>query len=491
MFFRQVLNDDLGCASYVVADGGEAVVVDPKWDVEEYLELGRRHGLRITTVVETHVHADHVSGAQQLADATAASIAVPAGAGVEGAEIHLADGDAIDVGATSLNVIATPGHRPEHLSFLVAERTQAAPALLLSGDSLLVGDVARPDLAANDAGAAEDAARSLFRSLRRLLELPDLVELWPGHLGGSLCGGGRLSARPSSTVGYERRTHPMLAIENEELFVRRLLASLPERPPRVERTVELNRRGVPAGDDLRALDAVQVRRLLRAGAALIDGREPDEFERCHVPASLNVPGSQAGFGTRCATVVDPDVDTVVLGRDERDSRRLASLLGAVGFTRMRGVLQDGLAGWSRGGPEYRGATAASVDAAELARLVAGGAATVLDVRAVDEWERGHVRGSLHVPWAQLPGRLDEVRGAAGAEPLVVACASGVRAAPAASLLRREGIENVCRLRDGGVASLVYFGIELETGGPLGARPRPIQDGWPAAAAEGTRRTVVR
>jgi glyoxylase-like metal-dependent hydrolase (beta-lactamase superfamily II)/rhodanese-related sulfurtransferase len=490
MFFRQVLNDDLGCASYVVADGGEAVVVDPKWDVEEYLELGGRHGLRITTIVETHVHADHVSGAPRLAAATGAAVAVAAGAGVERADLDLLDGDAIDVGGTRLTVIATPGHRPEHLSLLVSERT-GEPTLLLCGDSLLVGEVARPDLAVHDERAAQEAARSLFRSLRRLLELPDLVEVWPGHLGGSLCGGGSLSPRPSSTVGYERRTNPMLAIENEELFVRRLLASLPERPPRVERTVELNRRGVPVGDDLRALDAAQVRRLLRAGAVLIDGREPDEFERGHVPGSLNVPGNRAGFATRCATLVDPDGETVVLGYDERDSRRLASLLGAVGFTRMRGLLQDGLAGWSRGGPEYRRATAASVDAAELARLVAAGAATVLDVRSVDEWERGHVRGSLHVPWAQLPHRLDEVRAAAGAGPVVVACASGVRAAPAASLLRREGIENVCRLRDGGVASLVYFGVELETGGPFGSRPRPIQDGWPAAAVAGTTRRAAR
>ena len=217
MFFRQVLSEDLGCASYVIADAGGAVVVDPKWDIEEYLELARQHGFRITLVAETHTHADHVSGAPRLADATGASVAVPSGSGIDSAPRLLADGDTIDAGRVQLTAVATLGHRPEHLSFLVRERRRdSLPALLLSGDSHL---------------SAEDAARSLFRSLRRLLKLDDFVEVWPAHLGGSLCGGGRLSPRPGSTLGYERRTNPMLAIESEELFTRRLLASLPERPP--------------------------------------------------------------------------------------------------------------------------------------------------------------------------------------------------------------------------------------------------------------------
>jgi glyoxylase-like metal-dependent hydrolase (beta-lactamase superfamily II)/rhodanese-related sulfurtransferase len=387
MFFRQVLNDDLGCASYVVADRGQAVVVDPQWGVEEYLELSRRHGFQITVIVETHAHADHVSGRARLAALTGASVAVPRGSEMEGADRLLADGDVIDVGDVRLTAIATPGHRPEHLSLLVRERVRDSfPALLLTGDSLLIGEVARPDLATAESDAAEDAARSLFSSLRCLLELDDFVEVWPGHVGGSLCGGGRLSPRSSSTLGYERRTNRMLAIESDDLFTRRLLASLPERPPHVARTVELNRRGLGSfehGSPPSPLSAVRVRELLRHGATLIDGRDAEDFERAHIPRSLNVPSARAGFATRCARLADPDLDTMVLGRNDAEAVRMVALLEGVGFTCVRGIVQDGLAGWSRGGREFNTASTPAAGPSEVAALLAAGSATLLDVRDPD------------------------------------------------------------------------------------------------------------
>lgn len=494
MFFRQVLNDDLGCASYVIADAGEAVVVDPKWDVEEYLELAGRHGFQITLVAETHAHADHFSGAPRLVAATGASVAVPRGSGIEPAHRQLADGETIDVGSVRLTVIATPGHRPEHLSFLARERGHdSVPALLLSGDSLLVGEVARPDLAAEDADALDVAARSLFRSLQRLLKLDDFVEVWPGHLGGSLCGGGRLSPRSSSTLGYERRTNPMLAIESEELFTRRVLRSLPARPPHVERTVALNRRGHSShveDDRTGALSATQVRKLLSGGAALIDGRPPKDFASGHIPGSLNVPSAQAGFATRCASLVDPDVETIVLGRSNEDGLRMASLLRGVAFTSVRGMVQDGLAGWSRGGRGFDLAWTPSIAPAEVAAFVAAGRGTVLDVRELDEWERGHVAESIHIPWAQLPERLDEVR-SIERRPIVVACASGFRAAMAASFLRARAVAGVRWLHAGGVPSLVALGIELRTSEPPRSAPSAIRYEWPAGAAVDRIRRAAR
>ena len=183
MFFRQVLHEDLGCASYVVADGGEAAVIDPKWEVEDYLRLAEEHGFAVTHVLETHNHADHVSGKGRLAKATGATIHVPAAAGVEFAHEPLADGDQIRFGDVTITALATPGHRPEHTAYLVADESRGAEQwLAVTGDSLFVGDVARPDLAVDK----EEGARGLYASLKRLLALGDFAEVWPGHIGGSL-----------------------------------------------------------------------------------------------------------------------------------------------------------------------------------------------------------------------------------------------------------------------------------------------------------------
>src|SRR5215208_1600382 len=228
MFFRQILHEDLGCASYVIADAGEAVVVDPKWAIEDYLRLADDHGWRITRILETHDHADHVSGRGRLAEST----------GAETARAGLELGDARVV------PLPTPGHRPEHTAFLVCDhsRSEDDPWLVLTGDSLFVDDLARPDLAVDP----EEGARGLFASVRKLLELPDYVEVWPGHIGGSLCGGSGTSKKPSSTIGFERRHNRFLRIEDEAEFVRTLTESIAPQPPNFERIVELNRTGPPS-----------------------------------------------------------------------------------------------------------------------------------------------------------------------------------------------------------------------------------------------------
>src|SRR4051794_23342869 len=255
MLFRQVLHEDLGCASYVLADGGEAAVVDPKWEIEPYLALAHEHGFRIAHVLETHTHADHVSGRGRLVAAAGASSA----------------GGDVSVGDTTIRALPTPGHRPEHTAYLVADGSRAdEPWLVLTGDSLFVGDVARPDLAVEP----EEGARDLFRSLRRLLELEDGVEVWPGHIGGSLCGGGGISERPSSTIGFARRFNGYLQLADESEFVRTLLAELAPQPPNFERIVELNRSGPPARRaPIEPLAPERVRELLDHGAVLVDGRE--------------------------------------------------------------------------------------------------------------------------------------------------------------------------------------------------------------------------
>src|SRR5919197_1075316 len=217
MLFRQLLHEDLGCASYLIADGGKAAVIDPKWEIEDYLALAAEQELVIAHVLETHNHDDHLSGRGRLAAATGATLHVPEDADVDYEHEQLADGDTLELGDVRITALATPGHRPEHMAFLVEDRSRAErPWLVLTGDALFVGDVGRPDLAVDE----EDGARGLFRSTRRLLELDDVTELWPRHIGGSLCGGGDMSEKPSSTIGFERRTNELLGLDEEEFVSR-------------------------------------------------------------------------------------------------------------------------------------------------------------------------------------------------------------------------------------------------------------------------------
>ncbi|MEX0816100.1 MAG: MBL fold metallo-hydrolase [Gaiellales bacterium] len=458
MFFRQVLNDDLGCASYVIADGGEAVVVDPKWEIEEYLRLADEHGFRIVHILETHNHADHVSGHGRLAAATGATLYAPHKAGVEYEHIPLADGDAVSVGEVRIKALETPGHRPEHLAYTVADASRAdEPWLVLTGDSLFIGDVARPDLAVEP----EEGARGLFSSVNRLLGLGDYAEAWPGHIGGSLCGGAGMSEKPGSTLGFERRFNRLLRTEDEDEFVRALTGKLAPQPPNFKRIVELNRGPLlTEAAPLEPLAPVPVREYLDGGATLVDGRDPIEFDAAHVPGSLNVTMVKAAVGTRAAWVVDPQSEVVVAAAGDEDARRLGRMLEAVGFRRIAGHLAGGIAAWREAGFEV-GSTAA-IDVSGLAERLRAGDVRLLDVREDDEWEEGHVEGSLHVPYHELrDGILAELR--ANGKPLAVACSVGNRSSIAVSLLKRAGLEDLFHVADGGVADLAGEGIELVKG----------------------------
>jgi glyoxylase-like metal-dependent hydrolase (beta-lactamase superfamily II)/rhodanese-related sulfurtransferase len=458
MFFRQVLNDDLGCASYVIADGGEAAVVDPKWEIEEYLQLADEHGFRITRILETHNHADHVSGHGRLAAATGADIYAPHEAGVEFDHVPLADGDTVAVGEVRIKVLETPGHRPEHLAFTVADASRAdEPWLVLTGDSLFIGDVARPDLAVEP----EEGARGLFSSVNRLLGLGDYAEAWPGHIGGSLCGGAGMSEKPGSTLGFERRFNPLLRTADEGEFVRALTDKLAPQPPNFKRIVELNKGPLLTEiAPLEPLAPARVRKSLEGGATLLDGRDPHEFDSAHVPGSLNVTMVRAAVGTRAAWVVDPESEVVVTAASDEDARRLGRLLEAVGFRRIAGHAAGGISAWREAGFEI-GSTPA-IDVPGLAERLRAGDVRLLDVREQDEWEEGHVEGSLHVPYHELRDEIPaEVR--ANGKPIAVACSIGNRSSIAASLLKRAGVDDLVHVSDGGVADLAGEGIELVKG----------------------------
>jgi glyoxylase-like metal-dependent hydrolase (beta-lactamase superfamily II)/rhodanese-related sulfurtransferase len=456
VIFRQILHDDLGCASYVVADGGAAAVVDPKWDIAPYLALAGEQGFEIDHVLETHNHADHVSGRGRLHRATGAAIHVSAEAGVEYRHEPLRDGDVIEVGRARIRALATPGHRPEHLAFVIEDGGRGgAPWAVLTGDSLLVGDLARPDLAVDP----EEGAQLLHGSLRQLLQLPDFVEVWPGHIGGSLCGGAGMSEKPVSTVGFERRFNRFLGFGDAADFVRELLAEVQPQPPNFERVVELNRG--PLIEDARPPEGLAPARVAdrSADGVLLDGRSPREFDAVHIPGSINVPMTGSGFGTRAAWVVEPDAEVVVLGASDQDARRMADLLAAVGIARVAGYAAGGITPWQETGGATRSRQA--IDPAGLAEQLRADGVVLLDVREDAEWRSGHVDGSLHVPYHELGGGLPaDVAAKADGRPLAIACSAGVRSSIAASLLERHGLANVRHVVDGGVQDLEQHGIAL-------------------------------
>jgi hydroxyacylglutathione hydrolase len=444
MFFRQLIDSDLGCASYVIADEGEAIVVDPSIAIDQYLDLACRHRFGIVHVVETHTHADHVSGNRRLAELTGATIHVSAGAQPGFASTPLRPGDSIRVGSAVLTARATPGHRPEHLSLVLGDGSRAAaPLALLSGDALLVGEVGRPDLAVDPS----DGARALYAALRGLDDLDDAVEVWPGHIGGSLCGGANLSQKPSSTLGYERRANRFLAISDEGEFVASLVASLPPRPPQVERVVELNlAAALPALAEPELLGAADLARLIAAGGIVVDVRSAEAFDAGHLEGAVNLPLASGSFGTRAGWLLDAARPLAVFGETPEDARRAHWMLAAVGLFGVEGIVTGAPEVWRNAGLQVR--VGETIDPITLARAFAAGEVEILDVRDADEHERFALPGGARRSLWQLAGWQ-----AGGRLPVVVVCASGARAAIAASALRARLPQPVLRL-DGGVADVL-------------------------------------
>jgi hydroxyacylglutathione hydrolase len=458
VIFRQLINDDLGCASYLVGDekAGVAAVVDPRLEVEEYLTLARYMGVHIAHVLETHTHADHVSGHGRLAAATGAVIHVHRDGGAEYDHDPIDAGWSLDLGAVRVVALHTPGHRPEHTAFALIDTTRGPePWAVLTGDSLFVGDVARPDLAVT----AEEGAREIFRSLHGgLLGMPPEVEVWPGHLGGSLCGGPAMSMKVSSTIGYERAHNPQLAELDEDRFVHASLAAIGPQPPNFRRIVGINRGPLVAMDAAdRPMNPVQLRRRQDAGALVIDVRADVQFDDAHIAGAVAVSSQRSGFGTRLGWLAPPGQEVVLVGRDDDEARRAARLAAAVGIDGVVGHLAGGMTSWRQEGrPVQR---IARLDVPGLAeRLDADPSVQLIDVREVAEWRSIRIPGALHRPWHALCEPVDELD---PARPVAVICASGQRSAVGASLLARRGVAEVIHVVDGGVATWEELGRPVE------------------------------
>jgi hydroxyacylglutathione hydrolase len=438
VIFRQIAHEDLGCASYLVGDedAGVAAVVDPRLEIDEYLRLARYLSVSIEHILETHNHADHVSGHGRLAAATGARIHVHARASVEYDHEPFEDGWELVFGSVRIRAVHTPGHRPEHTAFALIDVGRGEePWAVLTGDSLFVGDIARPDLAVEKS----EGARDIFRSLHeRLLPLGDDVEVWPGHLGGSLCGGPAMDMKVSSTLGYERRHNALLAIGDETDFVDRTTTGLRPQPPNFKGIVALNRGPLRR----EALDAHPLTpRQIAPGALVIDVRTALQFDEAHIPGAVSNTILHSGFGTRLAWIAGTDDEIVLVGRDDADALHAASLAAAVGVSRIAGYLAGGMTSWREDG----------LGTERIARLpveaLRPGVVQVLDVRERDEWDAGHIEGSVFTPYHDLhavPDGIDPER------PVAVICASGQRAAVGASLLQRFGVRDVLHVVGGGV-----------------------------------------
>jgi rhodanese-related sulfurtransferase/glyoxylase-like metal-dependent hydrolase (beta-lactamase superfamily II) len=448
VYFEQILRSDIGCAAYLVGstDAGEAAAVDPRIDmVDEILALASREGLRIRYVLETHTHADHVSGHHELAARTGARIGVHEAAGVAYPHLALHDGDELALGEVRLRVLHTPGHRPEHVAFAVIDTARGAdPWVVLTGDSLLIGDVARPDLAI----AGTEGADALFTSLReRLLPLPDGTLVYPAHVSGSLCG--RVTNRMTGTsLGFERRFNPALAeglLSDRERFVRYMTESLPKRPPNLGRIVALNQAAAPdATPTPAALSPEEVRQRQEAGALVLDVRSPKAFGAGHIPGATLVYLDGSQFQTRVGMVVLPDTSLVLVAENEAAAQRAILALAVVGYTAVAGYLANGMPSWIAAGLPV--ATLAQVNARELAaRREIDARLQVLDVRERDEWEAGHIVGALHIPFAAVAGQLDALD---HERPIAVICAGGERSTIAASVLQARGLSDVMNVRGG-------------------------------------------
>jgi hydroxyacylglutathione hydrolase len=450
VIFRQIAHEDLGCASYLVGDddAGVAAVIDPRLDIGEYLRLARYLGVSIEHILETHNHADHVSGHGRLAAATGALIHVHALAGAEYDHEPFEDGWELSLGSVIVRAVHTPGHRPEHTAFALVDTARGPePWAVLSGDSLFVGDIARPDLAVDK----RDGARGIYGSLHRLLELGDDVEVWPGHLGGSLCGGPAIDLKVSSTVGYERRHNELLGIDEEDAFVARTTANLRPQPPNFKAIVAINRG--PLQRRPIDIDPLTPRQIQQADAPVIDVRTAQQFDDAHIPGAICNTILQSGFGTRLAWIAGPDEEVVLVGRDDADALHAAELAAAVGVGRIAGYLAGGMTSWRE--ERLPVESIARVTVPELHERAAD--VQILDVRERDEWESGHIPGSTFAPYHDihaLPEGLDP------AAPIAVICASGQRAAVGASLVQRFGGRDVLHVVDGGVPAWARRGWAL-------------------------------
>ena len=445
--------------SYVLSSEGQAIVIDPMRDFDRYTEYATEQGVAIKYVTETHIHADFASGALSLAEAVGAELALsfydqePYRYSMK--RHALRDGDALKVGVLRLVALHTPGHTPEHLSFVLfdEERDALQPVALFSGDFLFVGSLGRPDLLGE--GAKHALAHELHRSLHeRIAFLPDGLQIFPGHGAGSLCGAG-MSERAESTLGYERLSQPLFKLEEEE-FVDEILASVPPMPSYYPHMKEVNAKGASGVTKLPgkvALTPARVAALVAdESVTLIDLRRPGAFGGAHIPGALNI-GAGQNLSLWAGWVLDPE-QRLVLINDTGDDETSRRALIRVGLDRIEGFLQKGMSAWTDAGLEFT--RTAQLSTKEVAERKPD--TQVLDVRSDKEWSTGHIENAHHIPLGELKKRIEELERDSA---FIVVCGSGYRSSIAASLLQADGFTRISSM-DGGMTAWKRRQLPLTT-----------------------------
>lgn len=481
MYLEQLVVEGLGHQSYLVGsdETGEALVVDPRRDVEVYLAAAQKAGLQIRYVLETHNHNDFLSGAKQLAERAGAEHVASAEAGLQFPYRGVREGDEIRLGELLVRVLFTPGHTPEHVSYVLVDTSRAdAPLLAFTGGDLLVGSVGRPDLLGPELG--RELAPLLFDSLHgKILKLEDYVEVLPTHGAGSLCGKA-IGAKRTSTIGYERRFNPALQHRTKEEFVRFVLSDNPGIPSYYRRMRPTNQRGPSAWrlPEPVALGPAAVQHLAGHGAIVLDTRSNVAFGGGHVPGAINV-GLRPTFATWVGWLLPPDVPLVlVLERDDQWAEAVTAL-ARIGYEQVAGFLLGGMEAWIEAGQPVAHVPQWSVH--ELRERLTADEIAVLDVRMETEWQEGHIAGATLLPLGDLPervGRLDRERRWA------VICGGGYRSSAATSLLKQQGFRDVVNVL-GGMSAWEAAGFpmteerEHSREGVAGNDVRIRQEGEPA------------
>ncbi len=447
MIIDRIYTPGLAQVAYIVADAdaGVAAVIDPRRDVDVYLDWAEAHRVRIVAILETHIHADFVSGARELAAATRAPILASRFGGQEFATDYLDDGDDLPIGALHLKVLTTPGHTPEHLAYLLLDPANGPdPVALFSGDALFVGEVGRPDLLGED--ATQELASKLYRTIERLKALPDGIVVYPGHTAGSACGK-KIGDAPTTTIGQEKRGNYVFHATSEGEFVERVLADMPPSPTYYPILKRVNKAGAVSLADLppgEALTSADLADHLTRGGLVVDARTPEAFGAGHIPGAVFA-GLGPNFTTWMGWLAPYDRDVALVLDDDSRYDEARTELHRIGVDRVVGFLAGGMTSWVDDGCRVR--TSPQMTVQELARRQTGhDTLAVLDVRGDDEWNAGHIAGALH----GFAGEI--IQGAAPPLPndqsAAVICGSGYRASVAASVLEGRGYGNLANVTGG-------------------------------------------
>jgi len=463
MYFKQFYLNCLAHASYLIGSDGEAAVVDPQRDVDQYVAEAEAQNLKIKYIIETHLHADFISGHRELAARTGAQIVFGNEAQATISHLPVKDGDELSVGRVKLRIIETPGHTPESICVLVTDSEQDArgPQKVLTGDTLFIGDVGRPDLAGGKGYTPQNMAAMMYDSLHeKLMRLDDAVEVYPAHGAGSMCGK-NLSTETSSTIGQQRKFNYALQPMTKEQFVTMMTTDLPEAPAYFSKDAEINRSGAEALSGLpkpEPLSPIDVREIGQHGCVVLDVRSAAEFGAAHVPGSLNI-GLGGQFASWAGSLIPITASIVIVADSEEQIEEAQIRLARVGLENLKGFLAGGIDGWRAAGFEV--AEVPQISVGELKDLIeTQKGLQVIDVRRPAEYESGHAPRAVTAPLAKLREMLPTL-GLNPDVPSAIICAGGYRSSAATSIAQQLGFTNLLNVT-GGTNAWVKAGYEVET-----------------------------